>query len=397
MNICIYAEAKLPGRCSVGELDNCRPYIRAHLTNPRQPCAISLSYFHTLMSYYTFIHREHNYDEVTMNRYATFFFLAICMICSSQLSAQPTTGAFSLSFENNGITSTISCYVPEDYDSTETYPFLYAWHGGGMQARHMRDMLYLVIARDLKVIVYCPDWNNIQSQQQFTLLKEASLAHARHYYSLDPDRFIATGFSIGGVTAYQLALNYPTLFTGVIGLSPAIDVMLFSETMWNNIGRVRMATILGDQDDNFTGVDVLMQDIRSRGGSLLYLIKPGVEHQDETYYNSPEFKNDYRACYNYVLGVTSVEPAALPEGMDITMFPSPVSNSMQLSITTDQAMDLSAELYAFDGSLLWQSCTVTQGNSLTQSVDMSFLPSGTYVAVIRYGDEICTRKVLKVR
>ena len=64
--------------------------------------------------------------------------------------------------------------------------------------------------------------------------------------------------------AFQLGLLNPLLFNGIIGFAPAIGMAQTSQGMWDNIARIRMATILGDQDFNFAAVDQLMKEIPAR-------------------------------------------------------------------------------------------------------------------------------------
>ena len=74
---------------------------------------------------------------------------------SVALKAQPNTGNFAMQFDNEGITSVMYFYVPADYDSTKSYPFIYGWHGAGMAGSSMRDMLYMVLAEKYNAIVTC--------------------------------------------------------------------------------------------------------------------------------------------------------------------------------------------------------------------------------------------------
>ena len=75
--------------------------------------------------------------------------------------------------------------------------------------------------------------------------------------------------------------------------------------MWNNINNIRMATIDGDQDFNFANVNSLMNQIKSYSADLYYLVKPGVQHDDNNYFGSQEFVNDYHKCYSYVLNLSN--------------------------------------------------------------------------------------------
>ncbi|MEI6297719.1 MAG: alpha/beta hydrolase-fold protein, partial [bacterium] len=73
-------------------------------------------------------------------------------------------------------------------------------------------------------------------------------------YKIDTTKVIATGFSMGGGLAFQLGLINPTLFKGIIGISPAIGSSQFTQDMWNSIKLVRMAIIDGTLDFNYADV-----------------------------------------------------------------------------------------------------------------------------------------------
>lgn len=284
------------------------------------------------------------------------------------------------------------CYVPEDYDSTKAYPFLFGWHGAGMPGSNMRDMLYVVLGQSIDCIIVCPDANNLNGQpaQLLTNLINASYGYALDNYNIDPNKRVINGFSWGGSIAYQLGLLNPDMFDGIIGLAPAIGQ--FDQTMWNNIEATRMATILGDQDFNFSVVDALMKQIESRGGSLLYLVKPGVEHVDNEYFGSQEFIDDWVQCYNYVLGISDVEESH-DEFSLLTISPNPCKDVLNIYSDVEISSEAVIGIYNLQG-IGFQS--MKKGLlSGKVAVDVSGLAQGVYFLKIQFDDKYIVRKFIK--
>ena len=257
----------------------------------------------------------------------SFTIFALIFATTISLFCQPRTGRFTMGYTENGTQHTFSCYVPENYDSTKAYTFFYAWHGAGDTGWNMLNFVCYIIAVRIGAIVSSPDANTIQTNEQLNTLISNSFGFIRSNYHIDTTKEIITGFSWGGRMAYQLGLSNPGVFDGIIGIAPAIGQGQVDQTMWNNIQKIRMATLLGDQDFNFAAVNALMLDIKNRGGNLLYKIKPGVQHVDNTYFNSQEFLNDYNECYEYVLGLTDIESQENTNELLISINPNPASEN----------------------------------------------------------------------
>ncbi len=228
----------------------------------------------------------------------------IILFSGISLFSQPNTGNFTMQYTDRGTTSYIYYWVPADYDSTKKYPFLLAWHGSGDNGDNNRNFFRILLASRIGAILVCPDVNNIINEMQqdatyLTNLTAASYNYTLSNYNIDTNKIVIMGFSMGGGFAYQLGLANPTMFRGIIGLAPAIGQL--DQTLWSNIKKLRMATILGDKDFNFAAVNSLMNSIKDSNADLLYLIKPGVQHVDNNYFNSQAIIDDLRQCYDFVI------------------------------------------------------------------------------------------------
>jgi hypothetical protein len=317
-----------------------------------------------------------------------FTFIAV-LFCNDNLIAQ-TKGSFAMTYNNSGVTNTIYFYVPTNYDSTKTYPMLFGFHGSGMPGSNMRDLLNIGISNKVDVIICCPDINNITSDgTRLNTLINASLSYTRSTYKIDSNKIIATGFSMGGGIAYQLGLINPTLFKGIIGISHAIGSTQFSQTMWDNIKKIRIATIDGTLDFNYTVVKGMISDITNKGGSILYIEKVGMDHTGTNgYFNTQEFKDDYLKCYNYVLNLsTDVEDNPNISKIGFNISPNPVSDF--LTINKNQEIE-KIEIFSAIGLKVieteWQ-----------EKINVRNLPEGIYFLIIKSENFTETKKFVIIR
>ncbi len=295
------------------------------------------------------------------------------ILCSQSVFAKKT-GAFSLTFSNNGIQSSVYLYVPEDYDSTKAYPMLWGWHGGGVPGETMLNML-AQIRYSTKVIIVCPDINNITTNDQFSNIYSFSYLYPIQNYSVDTTKVVITGSSLGGFYAYQIGLTNPKLVKGIIGIAPAIGVEDITTDQWENVSQVRMATILGTLDDNYDAVSDLITEIKDRGGDMLFIEKQGLDHVGSNgYYSTQEFIDDYMNCFDYVLNSTTgveVQPTA-GKPMSLEIYPNPASDYISINTGSDNNTNSEIRIYNCLGA-----CVLTTDEA-SQLVDVSILPSGVY-------------------
>lgn len=299
-----------------------------------------------------------------------------------------------MSYTETGTGATRSFYmdVPTDYDSTKSYPLLYAWHGSGMPASTMLANMQL-LNTNIKAIICCPDVNLMTVGSQLATMFQTSIQYAEKY-NLNPNKKIITGFSMGGNYAFQIGLGDTTKFQGIIGFSPATGASQFSPGMWNNIKGIRMATIEGTADMNWTAVNSLMLDIQSRGANLLYIVKQGVSHSDPVYFSSTEFINDYQNCYNYVIGLTSINDNQTNNNLNMQVYPNPFNNKTEITTNTVSNKPLTFTVNDVYGKKVFQeikSTTIKEHITL----DLENLEPGIYILMVSDGVHISSKKIIK--
>lgn len=316
----------------------------------------------------------------------TIFIAILLVIGFSQSSfTQVYTGDFTISFQNNDVESTIQIYVPTDYDSTKSYKLMYGWHGQGMPAINMKNIIKGSFSTMNNMIVVCPDVNNLtgKSGDYLSNVITQSLGYAHQQYNIDTTDRVITGFSMGGAYAYQIGLGTGNFFKGIIGLSPAIGDL--SQSNWANITNINMATILGDQDFNFAAVDGLMKQIENQNGKLLYLVKPGVEHSDQNYFGSQEFIDDYNQCYDFVVGSSSVM-----EKTDnfVNLYPNPAKYELNIDKMENKVIK-SIEIFNLNGEKVFSDTDYTNSN-----INVSEFGSGAYVVKLKSNEGVDIQKIV---
>ena len=327
------------------------------------------------------------------------FFYALFIILITSTAYSTNKGSFSRDFSNNGITSRIDFYVPNNYDSTKSYSILFGFHGTGMASSTARDILYnFVNTKQINAIVVCPDYNNIQTNAQFWNLINTSMAYPASIYHVDSTKRIIIGMSAGSSLAFQLGLLSPSSFKGILGISPALTSNIINQTMWANISKIKMASILGTSDENYTPVKELMNEIKDKGGKLLYIEKTGVGHLDNKYINSNEFYDDFLECYNYFMEATSIETenASNSQSM-ISLFPNPVTDAVRISFQNINSTIVQITISNTFGEVIKRfNYTELDGKS-TIDINTKDFTSGVYYCTVNTDINRITKSFIVIR
>ena len=129
--------------------------------------------------------------------------------------------------------------------------------------------------RSWDAVIVAPDvpdrsWATARSERMVTALIE----HVRSRHSIDPDRILVTGFSMGGGGTWYLAARHPELFTGAIVMagSPR-DVDLTALTM-------PLYIIHSPEDEvvPFVGAEEAYRALAARSHPVELRVLPGFGH-----------------------------------------------------------------------------------------------------------------------
>jgi len=333
-----------------------------------------------------------------MKKYFLLFALISLFMNFGIIKSQVNTGLFTMSYNEGGVQHPISFYVPEDYSAEKAYPMIFGWHGAGMAGTAMAGWLHQTIAQQEKIILVCVDINNAQTSQTLLNIVQQSLAYATQTYNIDMAKIVISGYSMGGAYSYIFGLSNATYFKGIIGTAPAIALDNFSEEMWSAVPNIRMATILGESDEMFGMIDSSMKEIKVRGGQLLYKKKPGVTHGDGNYFNSQEYKDDYKECWDYIFLATDIEENLI-NNIGIELYPNPVSSIANVSYTIDKSSNVSVSIQNAIGETLIKGIENTYLNAgdYNDIINTASLVPGVYYCIIKTESNTISKKFVVMK
>ncbi len=98
----------------------------------------------------------------------------------------------------------------------------YGWQGE-LPPHYGRDFLSLLVApalRELGAVIVAPDcpeghWTHPRSEKALLAL----IAHIRRTHTVDPERIVVTGFSVGAMGTWFMASRHPDLFSAAIPIA----------------------------------------------------------------------------------------------------------------------------------------------------------------------------------
>ena len=174
---------------------------------------------------------------------------------------------------------TYGIWVPRDYDAAEPVPLVLALHPGGSPGPgYGMQFLRGVVGPALQAwggVIVAPDvsdrrWTNPASERAVLEL----IDDVRARYSIDPERILITGFSMGGRGTWFLATRHPDLFTA------AIPMAARAEDDATQVGDMPVYIIHARDDEvvPFEPAERLSQDMAARGQTVAFKALEGVGH-----------------------------------------------------------------------------------------------------------------------
>jgi predicted peptidase len=179
--------------------------------------------------------------------------------------------------------------IPEDYGQTQRMPLVISLHYGGHGIPYygelmLRELIYPSL-RSLRAVIAAPDCPG----KDWTLAESSNfvldlLAHLKDQYDIDPKKILITGYSLGGIGAWQMAYYHPDLFSGAI-------VMAAQPPEWISVGEwsVPLYVIHGREDEHFGIVNTtrMVVQLEEAGKDVTYRILERVRHYEVSKYSTP--------------------------------------------------------------------------------------------------------------
>ena len=170
--------------------------------------------------------------------------------------------------------------IPREFGAQQPMPLVLALHYGGTvtpwYSKVYLNILVEPALRKLNAIIAAPDcpskgWNNPSSEAAVLELLE----HIKANYSVDEERMLVTGFSMGGIGTWHMVARHPHLFSAAIPMSGTVGL----ETV-NRIQDTPFYVIHSRQDEFFPYKQVveMVQILKDKGAAVQLQLVDGISH-----------------------------------------------------------------------------------------------------------------------
>lgn len=190
--------------------------------------------------------------------------------------------------------------IPREFSPGQPIPLVMALHYGGTvtpwYSKGYLDILVEPALQELNAIIVAPDcpgkgWNNPSSEAAVLEL----LGHIRTHYSIDEERMLVTGFSMGGIGTWHMVARHPQLFSAAIPMSGTVG----QETA-KKINDTPVYVIHSKQDEFFPykQVEEMVQLLKDRGVPVQLQLVDGISH-----YNTAGFTKYLKEAVPWVKSI----------------------------------------------------------------------------------------------
>lgn len=190
--------------------------------------------------------------------------------------------------------------LPRQYSPSQSYPLVVALHyGGKVTPFYSKDFMASLVEpalRDLDAIITAPDcpasgWTNSVSEAAILelvllLMKE---------YTIDSDRILILGYSMGGSGAWHMASRHPALFSAAIPISAPAETATMPV-----IADIPLYVIHGELDELVPAQEIkkLCGKQKMNGAEIKLIIVKGASH-----YQLARFVNPLKASIPWIRNI----------------------------------------------------------------------------------------------
>lgn len=216
------------------------------------------------------------------------------LLHNSFLLAQ-NTGSFDINISFNGEGRMISFFVPNDYNSTNSYKLLIGLHGLGDNSINYRNSLINYLSWGLifpNTILAFPDGGNDPARDFYTPENDEQLIietinYCKQNYNIDESNIILQGFSLGGRSALKFGLDNPDIFKGIILNTPAVqgkmdamnDPAINFGFNYRNASKLKIAISYGGNDILYIApIRATFDSLTKHNGIVILQEVEGMQH-----------------------------------------------------------------------------------------------------------------------
>ena len=223
-----------------------------------------LCYFEFVNHSAYLLNQSKNYPMRILFFSATCLFLTLLSSCSKKnydTNVDHSIGTFSRSIEVEGETREYLIYVPNTYDTIQSFPLMLNFHGWTMSARNQMEVsdMRALSETDEFILVYpqgtrlwgSTHWNvgswTLGSNAKDVEFIAALINQIADNYNIDDERVYACGYSNGGFFSHELACQLSQKIAAIGTVAANI-----SEETINNCNPshpIPIITISGTRDD----------------------------------------------------------------------------------------------------------------------------------------------------
>ncbi len=226
----------------------------------------------------------------------TILGLFLILSLSFPIAVSAQTGSFNETIMFNGENRTLSCFVPINYNPSQSYNLLIGLHGAGDNSSNYRNALINGLNWPSimpNTIFIFPDGGSDQNKDFYAPLGDENIileciSYASQNFSIDQTEVILQGFSLGGRSALAFALDNPALFKGVMLHTAAIQGKLDGINSSNvgihynysNATQVPIYSTVGEDDPlYFYNMERVSKLIKENNGMFHHISIASMGHQ----------------------------------------------------------------------------------------------------------------------
>lgn len=211
------------------------------------------------------------------------------------MTASAQTKSFNTTITFRSESRTLSCFVPENYDSTHAYQLMICLHGAGDNSTAYRNALITSFnwpALYPNTIFVCPDGGSDPNKDFYQPKDDqeiiaASLQFAKGKYNIDTQSVFLQGFSLGGRSALKYGLDNPELFKGLLLNTPAIQGLMDAQNdsiasiqyNYSNAEFIPIFITVGESDYTYvTQVTAMVKLLKKNNTPVQFVSIPNMAH-----------------------------------------------------------------------------------------------------------------------